>query len=125
MSQEYVDTKVQEEASARQAADEALRADIPTKTSQLSNDSGFLTEHQSLSDYYTKTEVDGKITDVVDRIPTRNSQLENDSGFLTVSDTIDTANRANNVDWTGVESKPTTVSGYGITDAATIEYVDS
>ena len=125
VSQEYVDTKVQEEASARQAADEALRADIPTKTSQLSNDSGFLTEHQSLSDYYTKTEVDGKITDVVDRIPTRNSQLENDSGFLTVSDTIDTANRANNVDWTGVESKPTTVSGYGITDAATIEYVDS
>lgn len=29
---------------------------IPTKTSELSNDSGFLTEHQSLSNYYTKSE---------------------------------------------------------------------
>ena len=58
VSQEYVDSKVQDEATARQNADEALRADIPTKTSQLENDSGFLTEHQSLSGYYTKTEVD-------------------------------------------------------------------
>lgn len=39
---------------------------IPTKTSQLTNDSGFLTQHQSLSgyaktaDHYTKTEADGK-----------------------------------------------------------------
>lgn len=39
---------------------------IPTKTSQLTNDSGFLTQHQSLSDYaktadhYTKTEADNK-----------------------------------------------------------------
>ena len=55
VTEEYVDSKVQEEATAREAADEALRADIPTKTSQLTNDSGFLTEHQSLSSYYTKT----------------------------------------------------------------------
>ena len=39
---------------------------IPTKTSQLTNDSGFLTQHQSLSgyaktaDHYTKTESDNK-----------------------------------------------------------------
>jgi hypothetical protein len=39
---------------------------IPTKTSQLENDSGFLTQHQSLSGYakaenhYTKTESDGR-----------------------------------------------------------------
>ena len=44
VSEEYVDSKVQEEATARAAADEALRADIPTKTSELSNDSGYLTE---------------------------------------------------------------------------------
>ena len=54
VSQEYVDTKVQDEATARQAADEAIRADIPTKVSQLDNDSGYLTEHQSLDEYYTK-----------------------------------------------------------------------
>lgn len=40
--------------------------EVPTKTSQLTNDSGFLTQHQSLSGYaktanhYTKTESDGK-----------------------------------------------------------------
>lgn len=47
----------------------ALKSEIPsvpTKTSQLQNDSGFLTEHQSLNgyaktaDHYTKTESDSK-----------------------------------------------------------------
>lgn len=37
---------------------------IPTKTSQLNNDSGFLTEHQSLADYYTKGEVSVLINNV-------------------------------------------------------------
>lgn len=32
------------------------RVAIPTKTSELSNDAGFLTEHQSLSNYYIKNE---------------------------------------------------------------------
>ena len=58
----YVDDKVAQEASARQAADQELRASIgekanisqvPTKTSQLTNDSGFIGTEQ-LSDYYTK-----------------------------------------------------------------------
>ena len=142
VSQEYVDTKVQDEATARQNADEQLRAAIPTKTSQLSNDSGFLTEHQSLSDYYTKTEVDGKVQEeataraaadeaIQSKIPTKTSQLSNDSGFLTTNDTIanadhaNTANTADNVEWSGVQSKPTTLNGYGITDAATKTELDS
>ena len=32
---------------------------VPTKTSQLSNDSGFLTEHQDLSDYISKKTTNG------------------------------------------------------------------
>ena len=55
----------------------ANSTDVPTKTSQLTNDSGFLTAHQSIAgkadkattlsgygitDAYTKTEVDAKIT---------------------------------------------------------------
>ena len=139
VSEEYVDGKVQEEATARAAADEALRAEIPTKTSELTNDSGFLTEHQSLSDYYTKTEVDGKVQVEADareaadnalrgEIPTKTSQLDNDSGFLTKAGTIDnalSAGFASNVQWSGVEDKPTTLDGYGITDGATTAYVDS
>ena len=35
----------------------AKSSDIPTKTSQLTNDSGFLTEHQSLDGYVRKREV--------------------------------------------------------------------
>lgn len=42
---------------------------IPTKTSQLTNDSGYLTEHQSLADYYTKSQVDSSINTVMDAMP--------------------------------------------------------
>ena len=42
---------------------------IPTKTSQLANDSGYLTEHQSLADYYTKSQVDSSINAVMDAMP--------------------------------------------------------
>lgn len=72
VTQEYVDSEVEQEAQARQQADQELadsidaKADIsavPTKTSQLANDSGYLTEHQSLSDYYTKKQTDDKIAE--------------------------------------------------------------
>lgn len=58
----YVDETVGQEAAARQAADQELRAStgekadisqVPTKTSQLTNDSGFIGTEQ-LTDYYTK-----------------------------------------------------------------------
>ena len=54
--------------------DKANVSDIPTKTSDLTNDSGFLTQHQDIS---------GKAN--VSDIPTKTSNLTNDSGFLTVS----------------------------------------
>lgn len=44
---------------------------VPTKVSELTNDSGYLTEHQSLDEY-------AKTAD----IPTKTSELTNDSGFL-------------------------------------------
>lgn len=59
-----------QEATARQAADQELRASIgekanlnqvPTKTSQLTNDSGFIGAEQ-LQDYYTKQQTDEAIS---------------------------------------------------------------
>ena len=57
----------------------ATNDNIPSKTSELVNDSGFLTQHQSLTDYATKEYVDNNIPTV----PTKVSDLINDSGFLT------------------------------------------
>ena len=51
----------------------ALKSDVPTKTSELVND----------SDFSTNASVDEKIGGVTSSIPTRTSQLQNDSGFLT------------------------------------------
>ena len=66
-----------------------LAAGIPTKTSQLTNDSGYLTEHQSLADYYTKSQIDSSINAVRDAIPVNVSQLNNDSGYLTEHQSLD------------------------------------
>ena len=50
----------------------ALKSDVPTKTSELVND----------SDFATNASVDEKIGGVTSSIPTKTSQLQNDSGFL-------------------------------------------
>lgn len=57
---------------------------VVTKTSDLINDSGYLTEHQSLEEYYTKTQTDTKLNDYAKKtdIPTKVSQLENDRGYI-------------------------------------------
>ncbi len=52
----------------------ALKSEIPTATSDLTNDSGFITS-SDLSDYALKSE-----------IPTATSDLTNDSGFITSAD---------------------------------------
>lgn len=53
----------------------ATKSAIPTKTSQLTNDSGYLTAHQDLSAYALKTDVP--------TIPTKVSAFTNDAGYLT------------------------------------------
>lgn len=42
---------------------------VPTKVSELENDAGYLTDHQSLTNYYTKTEVDALTSDFITSIP--------------------------------------------------------
>lgn len=65
--------------------------EIPSKISQLENDSGFITQHQSLEGLATKSEVkavEDKIPSLENyalksQIPTKTSQLSNDSGYFT------------------------------------------
>ena len=50
---------------------------VTLKTSDLENDSGYLTEHQSLENYALKSEIPS--------VPTNVSALTNDSGYLTLA----------------------------------------
>lgn len=56
-----------------------INAKIPSKTSDLTNDSGFLTQHQDISGKADKSYVDAELA----KIPSKTSQLTNDSGFIT------------------------------------------
>ena len=53
----------------------AKTEDLPTKVSELENDSGYLTSHQDLTDYALKSELP--------IVPTNISAFTNDSGYLT------------------------------------------
>lgn len=75
---------------------------VPTNVSAFTNDAGYLTEHQSLDNYYTKSEVDAELDtkqDISDAfsgdyddltnkptiptVPTNVSAFTNDAGYLT------------------------------------------
>ena len=58
--------------------DYASKSEIPTVTSQLTNDSGFLTEHQDISGLATNE----RVQELSSQIPTKVSQLNNDAGFI-------------------------------------------
>ena len=66
-----------------------ISSKVPTRTSELVNDSGFLTSHQSLSAYATREEVSEVSSSIRQQLPTRTSQLSNDSGFLTRHQNLD------------------------------------
>lgn len=77
---------------------------IPTKTSELTNDSGYLTEHQSIKTINGESligngnlEIEGFSGDYNDltnkpTIPNKTSELTNDSGFLTEHQPLKTIN---------------------------------
>ena len=61
----------------------ALKTDLPTKVSELENDAGYLTQHQSLDNYYTKEETDTKLTEKANQ-----TDLENlHSDVIYIADT--------------------------------------
>ena len=126
----------------------AKTTDIPTKTSQLENDSHYITANEApVTSVNSKTGVVqlnasdvGALPDTT-VIPTKTSQLDNDSGFisevpiasstqlggvkigagLSVTEngvlSVTGGGTADTVEWNNVLDKPTTIAGYGITDA--------
>lgn len=89
---------------------------IPTNTSELNNDSGFLTEHQDISGKantsdLAKVATSGSYNDLSDKpiiptVPTNVSAFNNDAGYITEYDVDDvpTANSNNQVKSGGVYS---------------------
>ena len=53
-------TKSEVDTSLETKANKTEIPTVPTNVSAFTNDAGYLTEHQSLDNYYTKTESDGK-----------------------------------------------------------------
>ena len=126
----------------------AKTTDIPTKTSQLENDSHYITANEvPVTSVNSKTgAVQLNASDVgalpdTTVIPSKTSQLYNDSGFITELPIASTTQlggvkvgaglsvtengvlsatgggTADAVEWNNVLDKPTTIGGYGITDA--------
>lgn len=82
--------------------DKTVNLAVPTKTSDLSNDSGYIT-NEALDGYATKAELPTKVSQLENDskfinesaldgyaktadIPTKTSQLNNDSGYITAND---------------------------------------
>ena len=91
----------------------ADKTSIPTKTSQLENDSNFLTQHQDLSNYYTKTEVYNKTESdnkyqVQGDYALKSELFSKDYNDLTNKPTIPTTLPASDVySWAKQPNKPT------------------
>ena len=91
----YVDNAVASVDVSAQLTEYAKKTELPTKVSQLQNDAGYLTEHQSLTGYATETYVDNKVAE------------------------IDVTTYATKQELTAVENKIPSLTGY-----ATEAYVD-
>ena len=99
--------------------------EIPSKTSQLENDSGFLTEHQSLAEYAKKSEipdVSGFLTSIPDEYVT---ETELDAkGYLTEHQSLSEYAKKSELfskDYNDLTNKPTIPSVEGL---ASTQYVD-
>ena len=135
-------------SSVRQVNERINNLSIPTKVSELENDSGYLTEHQSLENYITEqhyadgmasqnTATNALIRQVNERIdgitvPTKVSELENDAGYLTehqslanysttteVQAMIDASaggsSTPSSISWNDITDKPTNFDDWGFT----------
>ena len=91
---------------------------MPTKTSELDNDSGFLTAHQSLTDYYTKQQTDDIIAEKQDayELFSRNDQQKIEGDGLVY--------RLSSDEWVNVGELALKSDLPDTRDFATTQYVD-
>lgn len=146
-------TKSEVDTSLESKANKTEIPTVPTNVSAFTNDAGYLTEHQSLDNYYTKTESDGKyatqvvvneeiatrireIRDVKDAIktkadkseiptvPTNVSAFTNDAGYLTQHQSLDNYYTKTEVN-TSLESKADKTEIPSLNGYATEQWVEN
>lgn len=100
--------KTSSDLGLQPAGNYALESDIPTKTSDLNNDSGFidknvnnLTNYYKTSETYNKTEIDNKISSVYKYKGTVATYANLPSSDLTVGDVYNVESTGDNYAWTG------------------------
>lgn len=98
----YDDTEIRNLINGKQdKGDYALKSELPTKTSELTNDSGYITEEQdptvpsyvkniteeNITSWNNKSNFSGSYNDLTNKptIPTSTSQLTNDSDYTTTA----------------------------------------
>ena len=85
---------------------------VPTSNTAFTNDAGYLTEHQSLSNYYTKSEVDAKVADGGTFDPTQYyTKTDVDAAISGKVESADLASVATSGDYDDLTNKPTLFSG--------------
>lgn len=90
-----------------------IKEEVPTKTSQLENDSGFITEHQDISSLATKEELNQKVDKVNGKSLIDDTELERLSNIKNYDDTSIKEELKNKVD---------VISGKGLSSN---DYTDS
>lgn len=99
---EEIEARIREirdvKATLESKADKSEIPTVPTNVSAFTNDAGYLTEHQSLDNYYTKTEVNTSLEAKADKteIPSLNGyateQWVGQQGYLTEHQPLKTIN---------------------------------
>lgn len=84
-TEEYVDDAVAAEEEARKKDVNRAIEKIPTKVSAFENDKGYLTEHQSLDNYYTKSEVTTELNKKQDTLDKYVKSVNGYSGEVTLA----------------------------------------
>ena len=91
---EFTPTSDYQPATKKYVDDAKASIVVPTKTSELTNDSNFLTEHQSLTGLATETYVNNKVAGIVNSAPETLDTLQelatalgNDANFATTVST--------------------------------------
>ena len=90
-------------------------------TQQWVTSQGYLTQHQSLANYYTKDETDTAISTAINVLEYLNNVTSGGNGLVTLS-----TNKGNSFvldlthlhSWFEIQDRPTTIAGFGITDAS-------